>query len=214
MRGQILETVLLWSSDAGEGVETAMPKKNMKDKAVLPGEKLSVIEVMQNGLGAYQIDGVVRSAELGDAHFNLNKRVVDVKKKTPELTLPLEDLDVIAEVGSVMRRDARVDIFVIDGKAISSPYTGEIHISGVERQFAKDMTMAMRNGDVIKAKIINTKNRMILLSVQGPEYGVIYAYCTRCGSLLELQKGRLQCSKCDRSERRKFASTYGREDLT
>jgi exosome complex RNA-binding protein Csl4 len=94
-----------------------------------------------------------------------------IKKKTPELTLPLEDLDVIAEVGSVMRRDARVDIFVIDGKAISSPYTGEIHISGVERQFAKDMTMAMRNGDVIKAKIINTKNRMILLSVQGPETG-------------------------------------------
>lgn len=191
-----------------------MPKKAMKDKAVLPGDKLSVIEVLQNGPGAYQIGGDIRSEELGDALFDLKMRRVEVKKKTPELILPREGLDVIAEVGSVMRRDARVDVFIIDGKAISTPYTGEIHISGVERQFSKDMTMAMRNGDTIKAKIINTKNRMIQLSVQGPEYGVIYAYCTRCGTLLDLQNGRLQCSKCDRSERRKFSSTYGKEDLT
>jgi exosome complex component CSL4 len=206
--------VLLRPYNAGERVEIAMPKKTMKEKEVLPGDKLSVIEVLQNGPGAYQNEGDIRSEELGNAHFDLKKRMVEVRKRTPELILPLEGLDVIAEVGSVMRRDARVDIFIIDGEAISSPYTGEIHISGVERQYAKDMTMAMRNGDTIKAKIINTKNRMIQLSVQGPEYGVIYAYCTRCGTLLELQSGRLQCSKCDRSERRKFASTYGKEDLT
>jgi exosome complex component CSL4 len=206
--------VLLRPYNAGERVEITMPKKTMKEKAVLPGDKLSVIEVLQNGPGAYQNEGDIRSEELGNAHFDLKKRMVEVRKRTPELILPLEGLDVIAEVGSVMRRDARVDIFIIDGEAISSPYTGEIHISGVERQYAKDMTMAMRNGDTIKAKIINTKNRMIQLSVQGPEYGVIYAYCTRCGTLLELQSGRLQCSKCDRSERRKFASTYGKEDLT
>jgi len=206
--------VLLGPYNAGERVEISMPKKAMKEKAVLPGDKLSVIEVLQNGPGAYQHEGDIRSEELGNAHFDLKKRMVEVRKRTPELTLPREGLDVIAEVGSVMRRDARVDIFIIDGEAIASPYTGEIHISGVERQYAKDMTMAMRNGDTIKAKIINTKNRMIQLSVQGPEYGVIYAYCTRCGTLLELQGGRLQCSKCDRSERRKFASTYGKEDLT
>ena len=206
--------MLLWPYNAGERVEISMPKKAMKEKAVLPGDKLSVIEVLQNGPGAYQHEGDIRSEELGNAHFDLKKRIVEVRKRTPELTLPREGLDVIAEVGSVMRRDARVDIFIIDGEAIASPYTGEIHISGVERQYAKDMTMAMRNGDTIKAKIINTKNRMIQLSVQGPEYGVIYAYCTRCGTLLELQGGRLQCSKCDRSERRKFASTYGKEDLT
>lgn len=206
--------MLLWPYNAGERVEISMPKKAMKEKAVLPGDKLSVIEVLQNGPGAYQHEGDIRSEELGNAHFDLKKRMVEVRKRTPELTLPREGLDVIAEVGSVMRRDARVDIFIIDGEAIASPYTGEIHISGVERQYAKDMTMAMRNGDTIKAKIINTKNRMIQLSVQGPEYGVIYAYCTRCGTLLELQGGRLQCSKCDRSERRKFASTYGKEDLT
>ena len=187
--------------------------KKMKDKDVFPGEKLAVIEVLQDGPGAYQEDGDVRSAELGRAHFDLKDRRVNVAKKTRDLVLPLEGLDVLAEVGSVMRRDARVDIFRIDGKTVTKPWTGEIHINSVEREFSRDMAMAMKNSDIIKARIINTKNKMNLLSVRGPEYGVVYGYCSRCGTLLELQGGRLNCPKCDRGERRKIASTYGKEDL-
>ena len=187
--------------------------KKMEDKDVFPGAELAVIEVFQKGVGAYQLHGDVRSAELGRAHYDLIDRRVKVEKKTRDLILPLEGSDVMAEVGSVMRRDARVDIFRIDGKAVPKPWTGEVHISSVEREFSRDMAMAMKNSDIIKARIINTKNRMILLSIYGPEYGVVYGYCSRCGTLLELQQGRLNCSKCDRGERRKIASTYGKEEL-
>lgn len=187
--------------------------KKMEDKDVFPGEKLAVIEVIQKGSGAYQLDGNVRSAELGRAHYDLKDRRVNVAKKTKDLVLPLEGLDVMAEVGSVMRRDARVDIFRIDGNAVPKPWAAEVHISSVEREFSRDMAIAMKNSDIIKARIINTKNRMVLLSVRGPEYGVVYSYCSRCGTLLELQQGRLNCSKCDRGERRKIASTYGKEEL-
>jgi exosome complex component CSL4 len=190
-----------------------MAKKKMENRDVFPGEKLAVIEVLQDGQGTYQEDGNVRSAELGRAHYDLKDRRVKVDKKTRDLVLPMEGLDVMAEVGSVMRRDARVDIFRIDGKTVTKPWTGEIHINSVEREFSRDMAMAMKNSDIIKAKIINTKNKMNLLSVRGPEYGVVYGYCSRCGTLLELQRGRLNCSKCDRGERRKIASTYGKEEL-
>lgn len=192
---------------------TAMPKETMKDRDVYPGEKLAVIELLQDGHGAYEVDGDVRSSELGTARFDLDKRIVEVEKKTKELVLPKEGLDVVAEVGSVMRRDARVDIFIIDGRMITEPYTGVIHFSGVDRDFSKDMNMAVRNGDIVKARIVNTKNRIVFLSITGPDYGVVYAYCSRCGTLLEQQRGRLQCPKCDRLERRKIAKTYGREEL-
>ena len=188
--------------------------KNMRDKDVFPGEKLAVIEVLQDGPGAYQEDGDVRSAELGRAHFDLKDRRVNVAKKTRDLVLPLEGLVVMAEVGSVMRRDARVDIFRIDGKTVFKPWTGEIHVNSVEREFSRDMAMAVKNSDIVKARIINTKNRMIQLSIGGPEYGVVYGYCSRCGTLLELQRGRLNCSKCDRGEMRKIASAYGKEELS
>jgi exosome complex component CSL4 len=73
--------------------------------------------------------------------------------------------------------------------------------------------MALRNGDIIKAKVINVENRMLQLSIVSPEYGVVYAYCSRCGTILELQGNRLNCTKCDRGERRKIARTYGKEEL-
>lgn len=190
-----------------------MAKETLKDRDVYPGEKLAVIEVLQDGPGAYQQDGDVRSAELGKAHYHLDERRVDVEKKTKELVLPLEGLEVIAEAGSVMRRDARVDIFIVDGKLIHEPYAGVIHISDVDREYVKDMGMAIRNGDIVKARIINTKNRLVQLSILSPDYGVVYAYCSRCGALLEQRRNRLHCPKCDRVERRKIAKTYGREEL-
>ncbi len=190
-----------------------MAKETLKDRDVYPGEKLAVIEVLQDGPGAYQQDGDVRSAELGKAHYHLDERRVDVEKKTRELVLPLEGLEVIAEAGSVMRRDARVDIFIVDGKLIHEPYAGVIHISDVDREYVKDMGMAIRNGDIVKARIINTKNRLVQLSILSPDYGVVYAYCSRCGALLEQRRNRLHCPKCDRVERRKIAKTYGREEL-
>jgi exosome complex component CSL4 len=190
-----------------------MAGRELKERNVFPGDKLAVIEVLQDGLGTYQQNGLVRSTELGKAHFNLEKRQVDVEKKTKGLILPREGLNIVAEVGSVMRRDARVDIFIIDGRKITKPYTGVIHISNVDREYMKDMTTAMRNGDIIKAKIINTKNRIIQLSTMSPDYGVIYAYCSRCGTLMEQRRDRLHCPKCDRVERRKTARTYGMEEL-
>lgn len=190
-----------------------MPKKAYEDKDVYPGEKLAVIEVLENGSGAYQNDGEVRSSELGRAHFDLAKKKVSVEKKTKELILPKKGSIVIAEAGSVMRRDARVDIKMIDGNHIHIPYSGVVHIADAGRGFVKDMANAIRNGDMIKAVIINTSNLMIQLGIDGPEYGVIYAYCSRCGTVLNKQDNRLHCPKCDRTERRKMARTYGTEEL-
>jgi exosome complex component CSL4 len=190
-----------------------MAKKMFKDKDVLPGDDLAIIEVLQDGDGAYHHNGHVRAEELGTARYDLDNRKVTVEKKTRELVLPEDGLDVIAEAGSVMRRDARVDITSIDGRKTTEPYTGVIHYYDVDREFQRDMASAVRNGDIIKAKLINVKNRLNQLSIRGPDYGVVYAYCSRCGNILELRQGRLHCATCDRSERRKFAKTYGTEEI-
>jgi len=190
-----------------------MSKKNFEDRDVMPGDKLAIIEVFEDGSGAYQQDGHVRSEELGKAHFDLDKRNVSVEKKTRELIIPKEGMEVLAEAGSVMRMDARVDIFSINGRRIYVPFTGVIHISDAGPRSLRDLGMAVRNGDIVKARIINVKNKMIQLSMRNPEHGVVYAHCSRCGVLLDLDQGRLHCSKCDRVERRKMAKTYGEEKL-
>ena len=188
-------------------------QKNMK-RNVFPGEKLAVIEEYNKGEGSYQDDGLVRSEELGETRLNREKRALEVKKYTRHLNLPVEGVVVIAEAGSVTRRDARVDIFRVDGEKVEPTYTGVIHISDVSREFGRNLEMALRNGDIIRAVVANTKNRIIQLSMTGPEYGVVYAYCSRCGGILEMDKGKLTCPRCKRVERRQYARSYGKEDIS
>jgi len=187
--------------------------KTRHNRFVFPGEELAVIEEFIDGVGAYQYNGVVRSSELGRARFDLDKREVEISKKTKKLILPLEGLDVVGEVGAVKRRMANVDVFIIDGRETASAYTGVISITSVQRGYVKNLGLAVRSSDIVKAMIINTKNRIVQLSMKGEDYDVIYAYCSKCGTMLERRKTRLHCPRCGRIERRKAAETYGVENL-
>jgi len=188
-------------------------KHEIEEKEVFPGERLAVIEEYNEGEGTYQSDGEVRSAEIGVTRHDGANRSVAVMKKTPEIIVPMEGMLAVAEVGSVARRDARINIFMLNGRHIHPTYSGVIHISDISRDYTKNIDMALRNGDTVKGRIVNVKNRLNQMSLADPEYGVVYAYCSRCGGLLELDRGRLTCPDCGRVERRKTARSYGKEEL-
>ena len=188
-------------------------KHEIEEKEVFPGERLAVIEEYNEGEGTYQSDGEVRSAEIGVTRHDEATRSVAVEKKTPEIIVPEEGMVAVAEVGSVARRDARVNIFMLNGRHIHPTYSGVIHISDISRDYTKNIDMALRNGDTVKGRIVNVKNRLNQMSLADPDYGVVYAYCSRCGGLLELDRGRLTCPDCGRVERRKTARSYGKEAL-
>jgi exosome complex component CSL4 len=189
-----------------------MAKKEL-EKEVFPGEKLAVIEEYNDGPGTYQDEGEVRASTIGKSMLDKEKRALFVKMKTPEIILPEKGMDVIAEVGSVARRDARIDIFKLNGKHIHPTYSGVIHISDISRDYIKNIDSALKNGDIVKGKLVNVVNRLNQTSLEGREYGVVYAYCSRCGGLLEQKQGKLICADCGRVERRKTAKNYGNEDL-
>ena len=190
-----------------------MPQKKELEKEVFPGEKLAVIEEYNDGPGTYQEEGEVRSSEIGEPKLDSDRRAMVVKKATPEIIIPEKGMDIVAEVGSVARKDARIDIFMLNGKLIHPTYSGVIHISDISRDYVKNIDMALKNGDIVKGKLVNVANRLNQTSLEGPEYGVIYAYCSRCGGLLEDQQGKLICPDCGRVERRKTAKSYGNEKL-
>jgi exosome complex component CSL4 len=189
-----------------------MVKKLQTQEAFL-GDKLAVIEEYNDGEGTYQLKGEIRSNEIGKISVNNRTRSIVVKKNTPTPLFPEEGMEVIAEVGSIARRDARIDIFMLNKKSNYPTISGVIHISDMSKEYLKNIDMAVRSGDIIKGRIVNTKNRLNQTSIAGSEYGVIYAYCTRCGGLLEKDQGKLKCPDCGRVERRKTAKNYGEEKL-
>ena len=183
------------------------------EKLILPGEKIGVIEEFLLGNGTYEEGGTIRSLILGDAKIDLEKKIAEVVPRTKPLIYPKEGSKVVGEVEEVKRPMASIDIFKVDEHLISAPLTGILHFSSMSREYTQHMALAVRESDIVKAKVINMKNRIIQLSVQEPEYGVIYAFCSKCGALLELKRTRLICPNCGRMERRKVSTLYGREAL-
>ena len=188
-----------------------MPKK--LGEKVFPGDALAVIEEYNDGRGSYTDDGLVRSEEIGETRLDTDRRAIEVSKATRTLNLPAEGSVVFAETGSVTRRDARVDIIRLNGKPCEPTWTGYIHQNDVAREFSRNLETAMSTGDIIKARIANTKNTIIQLTIDSPDLGVVYAYCTHCGGVLDYQRGQLVCPNCRRVERRQTARSYGKEDL-
>jgi len=180
---------------------------------ILPGEKLGVIEEFLLGNGTYEDEGAIRSLALGDARIDLEKKVAEVVPRTKPLVYPKEGSKVVGEVEDVKRPMASIDIFRVDDHFISVPFRGILHFSSMSREYTTHMALAVRESDIVEAKVINMKNRIIQLSVQEPEYGVIYAFCSKCGALLELKRTRLICPNCGRMERRKVSTRYGTEML-
>jgi exosome complex component CSL4 len=67
--------------------------------------------------------------------------------------------------------------------------------------------------DIMRAKVISDKNRVFHLSTQDKDLGVLYAFCTNCGFLLEPRRMSMHCPRCGRIEKRKTAFDYGKGEL-
>ncbi len=218
MTEDLIKGVWIALRGAKGGRETTMPTGSggehplhrLRERFVCPGERLAVEEEFLSGRGTYSEKGVIRSEELGKALYDLKRREVNVSKATREALYPCEGLEVIGEVASVQRRMANVDVFMISGREASRPYTGVIYPSA-STSYSRSLDLAVRGGDIIRGRIVNTKNRVLQISIEGEEYGVILAYCSKCGSQLEYRRTRLHCPRCGRVDRRKVAKLYGLE---
>ena len=75
------------------------------------------------------------------------------------------------------------------------------------------MNDVCKPGDIIRAKVISEKNRIYHLTTNDNGLGILYAFCSRCGTLLEPQRYELKCPKCGNIENRKMSSDYGKETI-
>jgi len=83
----------------------------------------------------------------------------------------------------------------------------------VSFRYTENMFDAYKVADLVRAKVISTKNKVFHLSTKGENLGVIYAHCSQCGGLL-VRRGRgLACETCGYVENRKTASDYGKGTL-
>ena len=87
----------------------------------------------------------------------------------------------------------------------TSKFPGAVAISNIADEYIEDIHDYYRVGDIILARVLNS-NAPYHLTTRAPQYGVVYARCSRCGALLEPEKGRsMRCPRCGHKERRKVS---------
>jgi exosome complex component CSL4 len=185
--------------------------KKLDGTFVVPGEKLGVVEEFDPGRGTVEVDGIVYSSQTGKATLDPKRHVVTVKPSTGPVVVPEEGSSIIGVVEKVQEKMAIVNIIVVDGKKMPLPFTGMLHISNSSPRFERIMGDVCKPNDTIRAKVIDTSQRIPKLTTVGRDLGVIKAYCSRCGGELVLSGHILRCSVCRNVERRRLAEEFQSE---
>jgi exosome complex component CSL4 len=189
------------------------PLEQKSGHLVLPGERLGVIEEFIPDSGTYVKDGVIYSKIVGRSLLDLLNKRVSVYPLINGAVVPKVSTTVIGQVGNAQSDNVLVKIFKIGQKKLSGNFGGILHISDVSDRYVTSMNDVCKPGDIIRAKVISEKNRIYHLTTNDKGLGILYAFCSICGTLLEPQRYELKCPKCGNIENRKMSSDYGKETI-
>ena len=182
--------------------------KKLDGTFVVPGERLGVVEEFDPGRGTVEVNGIVYSSQTGTAALDAKRHIVTVKTAAGPPVVPEEGSSVVGVVEKVQEKMAIVNIVMVDGRKMELPFTGMLHISNSSPRFERIMGEVCKPNDILKAKVIDTSQRIPKLTTVGRELGVIKAYCSRCGNELVLSGRILRCSVCRNVERRRLAEEF------
>jgi exosome complex component CSL4 len=176
---------------------------------VFPGERLGVIEEFTPNSGTYVKDGIIYSRFIGRALVDLLNKRVSVYPLVYGAKAPKVGSIVIGQVSNVQSESASLRIFQIGKKQLSGFFSGVLHISDVQLRYIESMFNVCKPGDIMRAKVISEKNRIYHLSTKDKNLGVLFAFCSQCGYLLQPRRQSMACARCGKIEKRKIASDYG-----
>ncbi len=184
--------------------------RKLDGQFVVPGERLGVVEEFDPGRGTADVNGTVYSAQTGKVSLDTTRRIVSVKTAAGPPVVPEEGSTVTCMVEKIQEKMAIVQIIVVDGHNLEKPFTGMLHISSSSPRFERDMGEVCKPLDIIRAKVIDTTQRIPKLTTAGHGLGVIKAYCSRCGGELIFSGRILRCKACRNVERRRLAEDFPR----
>jgi exosome complex component CSL4 len=179
---------------------------------VVPGERLGVIEEFTPGPGTYVEEGIIHSEVTGCTLLDMLNKQVSVYPLVEKATVPQVGDVVTGLVLDVRSKQATLRVFQVGEKTLSGFFTGMLHISSVSQGYVDNMYDVCKAGDVMRAKVISTKNRTFFLSTAEKDLGVTYALCSRCGNPLQPKDRGMRCDHCGNLERRKKSPYYGKAE--
>ncbi len=187
--------------------------RSKSGQIVVPGDRLGVIEEFNPGPGTYEQEGTIYSAATGQALMDLLNKQVSVYPKAHMINVPHVGSIIIGQVMEVHSKQAIIRIFQVGDRPLTGVFTGLLHIGDVSQRYVESMYDVCKAGDIIRARVVSEKNRVIHLTTNEKDLGAVYAFCSRCGYSLDQKRFILRCPECGNSERRKTSIDYGKGEV-
>ncbi len=181
---------------------------------VFPGTRLAVTEEFLGGPGTYSTENYIFASVTGHVVINLDHHEISVMPKAKMTPVPKVGDTFIGGVVNLSRQMATISVGVINNVEIYPTYTLILHVSQVSREYIETADEVLRYGDAVRGKILDAKTIPLQGSLIGSQLGVIFAFCSLCGTRLnKIGRDRLKCPECSNIEKRKTTIDYGSGDL-
>ena len=174
--------------------------------SVLPGDKVAIIEEYGSGKNTYDDGEIIRSVVAGEYDNDKKERIVNVKNLKSTSVPKLDDV-VIGTVAAVMG-----SMFVVLVKYINSkPVKSQVECICSTRNIRKRNIALVK--DLVKVKIIGKLNGAIHATLNGPELGVLFTKCRKCGKNVKPLRDIIKCTECGWTDDRKLSSDFLKSDF-
>ena len=182
-------------------------------RVVLPGEEVAVTEEYEGGEGTYEQDGKVFAAWPGTIELDSEHRVVHVNPFNPPAHLKEGDV-VYGVVDQIRASMAEANILAIHGRdrQVAGEVSASLHVSKISNSYVEDIRDAMRLGDTIRARVIQTDPSLQITTAE-QNLGVVLALCSADRTPMERKENEVRCPRCERVYARKLAADYGHLEL-
>jgi len=186
----------------------AFPPPNWKRK-VLPGDKLATIEEFSPGQGSVMDGDTVIATVVGESVPDMVNRTMNVKTdKSIGIGVPASGDYVVGKVQSAQPSMAQIEIESVNDIPSNKQFTGMLSMRDERR---RRTTSPIKAGDIVRARVISTKNAIIQLAIDSPKSGVLYTVCSNCGKeVFAISRDRVKCRECGWMDERLLSEDFVR----
>ena len=172
----------------------------------LPGDMIATIEEYETGKNTYDDGTVIRSQMIGDAIVDKKERQVNVKNLSTN-SFPKTDDIVIGVVEAVMG-----SMIIVSTEYVNyQPIVSKVECICPTRHIRKKNIALVK--DLIKLKIVGSLNGTLHATIDGPDLGVLFTKCRKCGKQVVKMRDIIKCTECGWTDDRKLSSEFLKSDF-
>lgn len=172
---------------------------------VLPGDKLATIEEFSPGIGTATVGESLVSTLPGLREADMSNRIMNVKPvRAAAASIPKVGDYIIGLVDSSSPSMVQITIKAVNEVESSKEFAGMLSFRDERRRITP-----IKAADIIRAKVISTKNSIFHLALTDSKCGVISTVCSSCGgTIVPLGRDRVKCPECGLVDDRLLADDF------